>query len=131
MKSFLVSLFWLLFTSVVAVAQTCPVNTAPPSITGTPQVGQSLNVVPGTWSNSPQVLFYQWFRNTNPPTPIPAETSRSHIVTSADVSFSISVEEVASNQAGADQVMSASTALVTSSSGSITAMNLTSGITSS
>ncbi len=131
MKSLLVGLFGLLFTAISVAAQTCPVNTSPPSISGTPQVGQSLSVSPGTWTNSPITLFHQWFRNTNPPTAIPGETSTTHIASSSDVGFTLSVEEVASNSTGAAQVMSGATAPIQSSGGGggITSQNLTSGIT--
>jgi hypothetical protein len=39
-----------------------PTNTALPSITGTPQVGETLTVDPGTWVGAePIVLTYQWY----------------------------------------------------------------------
>lgn len=39
-----------------------PLNTALPAITGTPQVGQTLTVTPGTWvGDAPIVLTYQWY----------------------------------------------------------------------
>jgi len=129
MRSFLV--LWALFIPLAVAAQTCPVNTNPPSISGTPQVGQSLSVVQGTWTNNPITLFHQWFRNTSPPTVISAETSLAYIPTSQDVGFTISVEEVASNSSGPAQVVSAATAPIQASGGGITAINLTSGITSS
>jgi hypothetical protein len=37
-----------------------PVSTAPPTISGTPQVGQVLTAAEGTWSNSPASYAYQW-----------------------------------------------------------------------
>lgn len=39
-----------------------PFNTALPEITGTPQVGETLTVTPGTWTGAaPIVLTYQWY----------------------------------------------------------------------
>ncbi|MGB6177048.1 MAG: hypothetical protein WBF43_12105, partial [Methylocella sp.] len=40
-------------TSAVAAAGSVPVNTVLPTISGTPQVGQTLNATNGTWTNSP------------------------------------------------------------------------------
>ena len=39
-----------------AAAQAAPVNTTPPTISGTTKVGQTLTAADGTWSNTPDVL---------------------------------------------------------------------------
>jgi len=135
MRLILTSLVGFLFLSIAANAQTCPANTTAPSISGTPQVGQTLSVVPGTWTNSPVSFFHQWYRNTSPPTPIPGETSTSHIASASDVGFTISVQEVVSNSSGATQITSPPTSVTSivggSLSGTVTnssgAVNLTSG----
>ncbi len=50
-------------TAVVQPASSRPVNTAPPAISGTPQAGQLLNAVPGTWSGTQPISYsYQWMR---------------------------------------------------------------------
>ena len=42
-------------------AQLPPSNTAPPTITGTPQVGQTLTGAHGSWTNSPTSFSDQWY----------------------------------------------------------------------
>src|SRR5205085_8375222 len=51
-----------LVPAAAAAGQVAPANTAPPTITGTPTVGQTLTASNGTWSNSPTSYAYQWLR---------------------------------------------------------------------
>ena len=51
---------WLL---AAAAAAPGPVNTTPPSASGTPQQGQRLGAVPGIWTGTGSVTYaYQWYR---------------------------------------------------------------------
>jgi len=45
-----------------AMRNAAPVNTAPPGVSGTPTVGQTLTGSEGSWSNTPTSFAYQWLR---------------------------------------------------------------------
>jgi hypothetical protein len=50
-------------SSAPAAAVPGPVNTTPPSVSGTPQQGQRLGAVPGIWTGTGTVSYaYQWYR---------------------------------------------------------------------
>lgn len=48
--------------SVTAAEPTAPSNTEPPSISGTPRVGEVLAASEGTWTESPSSFTYNWLR---------------------------------------------------------------------
>lgn len=43
------------------VENAIPINVIIPSISGTPQVGQTLTANPGQWTNNPTSYAYQWY----------------------------------------------------------------------
>jgi hypothetical protein len=45
-----------------AATQAAPVNVDPPTVTGTPRVGEALTGHNGTWDNSPTTFRYRWLR---------------------------------------------------------------------
>ncbi len=112
-----------------------PANTAPPTISGAAQQGQTLTEAQGVWTNSPISYGYQWNdcdRSGYNCTPIAGATGQTYTVTVADVGSTIRVQETASNAAGSGApATSAQTALVqappSSSNGSTSGGGDTSG----
>jgi CHAP domain len=97
-----------------------PLNTAVPSISGTPSQDQTLTESHGVWSNSPTVYAYQWEdcdASGQSCSPIGGATGQTYTLTAGDVGDTIRVQEVASNAGGAGQpAQSAPTAVVAPSS---------------
>jgi hypothetical protein len=85
-----------------------PVMTSLPSISGTAQVGQTLNCSTGAWTNGPTSYAYSWQRNA---VGISGATSSSYTVTSSDVNQLITCTVVASNGSGSS-VPAVSTAVL-------------------
>jgi hypothetical protein len=105
-------------TAVVASAPAAPSNTAPPTISGTAQEGQTLTADAGTWSGTQPISYaYQWRRCNNAGancSDISGETGTSHTLTAADVGATIRVTVTASNAGGTTNVSSDATAVVQS-----------------
>jgi len=92
-------------TAVVAgPPSTLPAASAPPTISGKTQVGQTLTEAHGTWSNSPTGYAYLWQRcdtsGANCQT-IPGATAQTYTLAAADTGHTIRVTETASNTSGA------------------------------
>lgn len=84
-----------------------PENVSPPSITGTPTVGQSLTSTTGTWTGNPSPTYSrQWLRGS---TAISGATAASYTLVAADVGQAISVRVTATNSQGSAQATSAAT----------------------
>jgi RTX calcium-binding nonapeptide repeat (4 copies) len=94
-----------------------PVNTAPPTITGTAQQGQALTDAQGSWTNSPTGFGYQWQDCDSAGAgcaPIAGATGQTYTLSAADVGHTIRLTETASNDAGAGvPATSGQTAVVT------------------
>jgi len=100
-----------------AQANYAPTNTAPPTISGTPQVGQTLTASPGTWSSDTTPTFtYQWNRcdaqGANC-TAITSATAQTYAVQSADADKTLRVAVTATNPTGSGSASSAQTGAVT------------------
>ena len=80
-----------------------------PRIDGVPEVGQTLTLVPGSWSPTPQ-LRYRWLRGG---TPIAGATGKTYGVTAADLGALISAEVTGTRSGYATKtVVSAATSAV-------------------
>ena len=80
-----------------------PVNTAPPTITGTARQGQTLSTSNGSWTNGPSSYAYQWQRcdakgaNCSA---ISGATTQTYTAGAADVGSTLRVAVTASNSGG-------------------------------
>lgn len=84
----------------VAVPQfaTAPRNSAPPAISGTPAVGETLTCAGGAWSGEPApIVTERWLRDG---AAIPGADAGGYVVQSADEGHTLSCEVTAANGAG-------------------------------
>jgi hypothetical protein len=92
-----------------------PRSLTPPAITGTAQVGATLQASPGTWSDA-TTIGYAWQRcdAAGTCTSVPNATQQTYTVTAADAGSTLRVAVTAANSAGTTTAESAPTATVTS-----------------
>ena len=101
----------------VVQATGAPVNTAPPTITGTAQVGQTLSATTGTWSGSPTSFAFQWQRCTSAGldcADIAGASGGTYVVSGSDVGSTLRVVVTATNAMGSTAFASAPSATVSS-----------------
>jgi hypothetical protein len=101
----------------LAASQAAPVNTVPPTISGTPTVGQTLTASNGTWTNSPTSYAYQWERcngGGNNCTSIKNATQQTYTLVAADAGSTIRVRVTATNADGSASATSAQTVPIAS-----------------
>jgi len=103
-------------TSGGAANKAKPVNTSPPTISGTPQEGTTLKANRGQWSNNPTSYSYNWRRcdkNGGSCANISGATSREYKLNSADVGNTIRFRTRATNSDGPTDATSVPTAVIT------------------
>jgi len=102
-------------TAVVAAPQ-APANTAPPTISGTPQLGQTLTASPGSWTGPQPITFtYQWLRCDQfggGCFTLNGSTNQTYLLTSADVGHALRVRVKARNEFGSTSATTVPTAVV-------------------
>ena len=92
-------------------------TTPVPGISGTPQVGRTLTAVTGTWSPTPEVLRFQWFRSG---TAITGATGNTYTLLAADYGKTITLK-VTGSKAGYPTITKTSSATTAVSAAPLTA----------
>ncbi len=98
-----------------AARTVAPDNTSPPTISGTPQEGNTLKADRGQWANNPTSYDYVWLRcdkNGGSCASISGATSRSYKLTSADVGNTVRFRVRATNGSGSTNATSVPTAVI-------------------
>ncbi len=97
-----------------------PANTAAPTVTGTPKVGEVLTAQNGTWANNPTAFQYQWQRCNAAGAAcanIGTATLKTYTVATPDSGRTLRVRVTAVNAEGATNARSAPTAVVPPNAG--------------
>ena len=105
----------LLAGSGAAASTALPVNNDPPSITGTPEVGQTLTGDKGTWNNTPTDYNLYWTRCNKTGgscANISGAHSTTYLLTSVDVGNTLRFKVIASNSSGKTTADSVPTAII-------------------
>lgn len=96
-----------------AASSAVPVNTSPPTISGTARVGSTLTANRGSWTNSPTRYRYEWRRCDSGGNNCTAVASgRTYTLRTADQGSTMRVNVTASNSSGSANATSAQTAVV-------------------
>ena len=91
-------------TAVVEPADSAPVNTSAPVLSGTPEVGQELTVTNGQWDGHPAPTFSrQWLADG---TAIAGATGTSYTLTAGEAGANITVEVTGTNSSGSSTAAS-------------------------
>jgi hypothetical protein len=80
-----------------------PVNTSPPTVSGTAQQGQTLTEHNGSWVNSPTGFAYQWLQCSSLGAsclPIAGAIAQTYVPAAGDVGHTLAVQETATNASG-------------------------------
>lgn len=99
----------------VVTSKATPKNTARPTISGDPTVGQELTADPGTWSGSPTSYAFQWQRCDSDAIlcfDVIGATGKTYGVRDADTNFRLAVDVTATNGKGTGTARSGLTAIV-------------------
>ena len=109
-----------------AATQVAPVNTTPPTISGTAKVGQTLTASDGTWSNTPTSYAYQWLRcngGGNSCVNVANGTQKTYTLVGVDSGNTMRVRVTATNTDGSASAQSDQTAAVEAATSSAAPKN--------
>ena len=112
----------VLAVAVTAAPQVAPVNIDPPTITGTPRVGEVLTAQNGTWENSPTEFRYRWLR-CNPGgngCSLLAADGKTYRIGDSDLGRTLRVRVIALNADGETNARSEPTDVVGSNAAPLT-----------
>ncbi|MGE0878543.1 MAG: carbohydrate-binding protein [Acidimicrobiia bacterium] len=110
----------LTVTGGAVAAAAVPVNTVAPAISGTHEVGSTLSVSTGSWTNSPTSFAYQWSRCNSVGAscvPMGGATQQSYVLTTADATWTVRATVAATSSGGSASADSASTTNIASGLG--------------
>jgi hypothetical protein len=98
-----------------ATSSAAPKNTAPPTVSGSAKVGQTLTANEGTWSGNPTGYGFQWQRcdaDVVACSNVVGATAKTYLVRIADLGFRLRVRVTARNEKGSATANSALSAIV-------------------
>jgi hypothetical protein len=98
--------------TVPAAPLPAPAVIAPPTISGTAALGQTLTENHGSWNNNPTSYSYQWEDCDGAGSncsPITGATAQTYVPTTTDDGHTLSVQETASNASGSTTATAAAT----------------------
>ena len=126
LPAFVVLVALLATAGAQAARNAAPVNTAPPTISGTTTVGQTLTASDGAWSNAPTSFAYQWLRcngGGNSCADVANGTQKTYTLVVADAGHTMRVRVTATNADGSSSAQSAQTAAVAAATSSAAPKN--------
>ncbi len=84
-----------------------PVNTVPPALSGSPEVGVEIACDTGTWTGTEPITYsYQWQRDNGGPVEDIGDSTNAYTVEEADLGYSIYCLVTATNTAGEASALS-------------------------